>query len=173
MPTDSSPPLLAATRVADDAAPRAGPGPLLRLLRATRLLLIVAIVCTFVAAMALLIYGALETYGMIARLAARSDESAAGKQLVLKSIELVDMFLLATVLYVIAIGLYELFIDNRIPVPAWLRIDDIDDLKHKLVSMVISVLAVVFLGQILAWNGERNLQPLGIAVAAVIAALAR
>ncbi len=41
-------------------------------------------------------------------------------------------------LYIIAIGLYELFIDSRIPVPPWLRIDDIDDLKHKLVSVMCS-----------------------------------
>jgi uncharacterized membrane protein YqhA len=75
------------------------------------------------------------------------------------------------VLYVIAIGLYELFIDDRIPLPAWLVITDIDDLKHKLISVVIAVLGVVFLGQVMSWDGERNLQSLGIAIGAVIGAL--
>jgi uncharacterized membrane protein YqhA len=93
------------------------------------------------------------------------------KQLVLSCIEITDIFLLATVLYVIAIGLYELFIDDRVPLPAWLVITDIDDLKHKLISVVIAVLGVTFLGKIMSWHGEQNVQSLGIATGVVIAAL--
>jgi uncharacterized protein (TIGR00645 family) len=167
----SSPPATSRDPAGGPPPPHAGRSFVLRLLGVSRFLMLVPIVCTFAAATALLAYGAVETWAMIASLVGGHGRSAGEKELVLASINLVDIFLLATVLYVIAIGLYELFVDNQIPVPAWLRIDDLDDLKHKLVSVVISVLAVVFLGKVLSWHGEAGIQPLGFAVAAVVGAL--
>ena len=52
------------------------------------------------------------------------------------------LFLLSTVFYITALGLYELFIDDRIKVPEWLGIHDIVDLKAKLISVTILVLSV-------------------------------
>ena len=92
------------------------------------------------------------------------------KVLALACIELVDLFLLATVFY-IALGLWELFIDDRAPVPHWLEIHTLDDLKTKLAGTVAAVLGVTFLGQVVTWDGERDLLGYGLATAAVIAAL--
>ena len=39
-----------------------------------------------------------------------------------KLIKQADYALLATVLYVLALGLYSLFVDDRVPMPGWLRI---------------------------------------------------
>jgi uncharacterized membrane protein YqhA len=64
-----------------------------------------------------------------------------------------------------------LFIDATIRLPPWLIITNIDDLKHKLISVVITILGVTFLGQVIAWDGGSSLQPLGIAVGVVVAAL--
>jgi len=50
--------------------------------------------------------------------------------------QLIDTFLLGTVLYIVAIGLYELFIDPQIKTPAWLEIRSIDDLKERLLGTV-------------------------------------
>ena len=47
----------------------------------------------------------------------------------------------------------------------------VDDLKHKLIGVVIVVLAVLFLGHVVAWDGQRDLLRLGGAIALVIAAL--
>src|SRR5690349_5873627 len=104
-------------RTADGAQPVPR---LLRLLGTSRFLVLIAIICTFVAASVLLLYGAFETYEMVVLLLTKADESKTAKALILAAIELVDTFLLGTVLYVIAIGLYELFIDPRVPLPAWL-----------------------------------------------------
>jgi uncharacterized membrane protein YqhA len=75
------------------------------------------------------------------------------------------------VLYVVALGLFALFIDDRAPLPPWLEIHTIDDLKDKLIRVVIMVLSVVFVGQVVTWDGQRNLLPYGAGIALVIAAL--
>jgi len=55
--------------------------------------------------------------------------------------------------------------------PHWLEIHDLDDLKAKLLSVVVVVLAVLFLGEVVKWDGRRELLGLGVAIAAVIAGL--
>ncbi len=172
METSSAPPSQKAktSTVRTSAPPRQH--PLLRLLGMSRFSIIIAVISIFVAAMALLIYGMIATYRLITQFIMGSDAPLTAKKLMLASIEVTDLFLLATVLYVIAIGFYELFIDDRIPLlPAWLVIHDMDDLKDRLISVVIAVLGVVFLGQVISWDGQRDLQPFGIGTAAVVAAL--
>jgi uncharacterized membrane protein YqhA len=141
-----------------------------RFVSASRYLIVVAAVSIFVAAAALLIYGAAETYALVAGLFSGTGAKGS-KALVLAAIELVDVFLLATVMYVIAIGLYELFVDDTLVLPDWLEIHDLDDLKNKLIGVVIVVLGVLFLGQVIGWDGQRDLLGYGVAVALVVAAL--
>jgi uncharacterized membrane protein YqhA len=143
-----------------------------RFLAATRYLTLIPVVCIFLAATALLVYGAIEAVQVIIAAFTQSISSKGAKQLLLDAIELVDLFLLGTVLYVIAVGLYELFIDDTLPMPAWLTIHDLDDLKDKLIGVVIVVMGVLFLGQLITWDGQRDLLGPGAAVALVIAALA-
>lgn len=93
------------------------------------------------------------------------------KDLVLLLIEVIDGFLLATGFYLIAMGLYELFIDDKLKLPGELVIHDFDDLKGSLISIVIVVLGVTFLKQIVKLDADENLLGYGIATALVIAAL--
>jgi uncharacterized membrane protein YqhA len=93
------------------------------------------------------------------------------KKLVVSMIEVIDLFLLGTVFYITSLGLYELFIDTHIEVPKWLEIRTIDDLKARLISVVVVVLGVVFLGQAVSWDGESNLLPFGASIGIVIASL--
>jgi uncharacterized membrane protein YqhA len=145
---------------------------LLRLLARSRYLILTAVLCTLVAATALLAYGALETVAIIRSIVDTSISGPKGaKVLILACIELTDLFLLATVLYVIAIGLFELFIDDRLDLPNWLEIHDLNDLKEKLIGVLILVMGVVFLGQVVTWNGDRDLLGFGGGIALVIAAL--
>lgn len=144
-----------------------------RLLSLSRYFAIIPVVCIFIAATALLIYGAVLTGQTIVGLvSAGSFGVKQSKELLVRSIELADLFLLATVLYVMAVGLYELFIDDTLDLPAWLEIHNLDDLKDKLIGVVIVVLGVVFLGQVITWDGQRDLLAFGAAVALVIGALA-
>ena len=90
---------------------------------------------------------------------------------VLDFIELADVFLLATVLYIMALGLYELFIDDRLTLPHWLEIHTIDDLKSRLVGVIVVVLAVSFLGLVIQGTPSRDLMYQGVGIAAVVAAM--
>ncbi len=143
-----------------------------KLLPAVRFSILIAVLGSMLASITLLIYGIFQTAQLILGvLGAGAVSSKGAKSLALGFIEVVDLFLLGTVFYIIALGLYELFIDAEVVVPAWLVITNLDDLKNKLVGVVIVILAVLFLGQIVIWDGERNLLPYGGAIALVISAL--
>ena len=142
------------------------------ILNASRYLVIAAVVGSLAASLALFAYGLAETVLVIVQAIAKAEVSSKGaKALALEFIENVDLVLLGTVLLKISLGLYELFINSDLKLPEWLQIRTFDDLKLKLVGVVIVVLAVLFLGHVVAWNGERDLLRLGAGIAAVIAAL--
>lgn len=86
-------------------------------------------------------------------------------------IEIIDIILLGTVLYIVALGLYQLFIDHNLPLPPWLKVGDLTDLKRDLIGVVVVLLGVSFLGEVVNWEGESSVLPLGVAVSLVIAAL--
>jgi len=84
-----------------------------RILARSRYLMLIAVFGSFAASVTLLIYGALETVITIDHTATVPVSSENSKQLILSCIEVVDLFLLATVFYITALGLYELFIDEH------------------------------------------------------------
>lgn len=143
---------------------------LTRALGKSRYLILLAVVGSFLAATSLLVYGLVEIVQLVVGMA-RGSAPVKAKVLMVTCIETIDLFLLGTVVLIIALGLYELFIDPDLKLPEWLEIRHLDDLKSKLTSVVIVVLAVLFLGQTASWDGERNLLPYGAAIALVIAAL--
>lgn len=142
------------------------------LLGASRFMIILAVIGALLAATTLLVFGLVETGLLIEKTISNGEVSRkVAKALALEFIEIIDLFLLGTVFYIVAIGLYELFISTDIKVPAWLSIKTLDDLKNKLIAVVIVVLGVLFLGQVVSWDGERDLMGYGIAIALVIVAL--
>jgi uncharacterized membrane protein YqhA len=84
----------------------------------------------------------------------------------------VDAILLGTVLLVIGYGLYELFVDTRIEVPQWLQINDLDDLKSKLIGVVVAIIAVVFVGVFVDSNRAADVVSYGLGAGALVAGLA-
>jgi len=143
-----------------------------RILPASRYLILIAILGSFVAATVLILYGGYNTIRLVIEafsfLSGDPDEL---KNVAVKFIGIVDVFLLGTIFYIIALGLYELFIDDQVKVPAWLEIHSLDDLKEKLIGVVIIVLGVFFLEKVVTWKDELDLLPLGVSIALVIAAL--
>ncbi len=84
--------------------------------------------------------------------------------------QIINVFLVATVFYIIALGFYELFI-AKAPLPGWLKICNLEDLKRKLLSLVIIALAVLLLGTGLTWKGGSEILAFGLAVSLGIAAI--
>jgi uncharacterized membrane protein YqhA len=84
----------------------------------------------------------------------------------------VDAILLGTVLLVIGYGLYELFVDTRLEVPTWLQVRDLDDLKSKLIGVVVAIIAVVFVGVFVDTNRASDVVSYGLGAGALVAGLA-
>ena len=142
------------------------------ILTGSRYLVLAAVLGGLVAALALFAYGIAETVAVVAETVLKAEvNSKGGKTLALAFIEIIDLFLLGTVLLMISLGFYELFIDSDLKLPEWLQIRTFDDLKNKLVGVIIVVLGVMFLGFVVAWDGTRDLLGIGAAIALVIAAL--
>ncbi len=142
-----------------------------RALSSSRYVVMVAVLGTLVGALALLLYGAFEIVVVIEDAMGAGVSAKGAKTLALGLIESTDLFLLSVVMLIIGLGLYALFVDDTLPLPRWLEIHDLDDLKAKLISVVIAVLAVLFLGEVVKWDGQRELLGIGAGSALVIAAL--
>jgi uncharacterized membrane protein YqhA len=84
----------------------------------------------------------------------------------------IDAILLGTVLLVIGYGLYELFVDTRLEVPTWLQVADLDDLKSKLIGVVVAIIAVVFVGVFVDTTRAADVVSYGLGAGALVAGLA-
>ena len=90
---------------------------------------------------------------------------------------LVDLFLVGVTLLIAAIGLFELFLASEAPrdgrrlLPPWLVIRDLNDLKGRVLSMIVLVSAVSFTDLVVDFRAGRDALYLGIGVAVVIVAV--
>lgn len=113
--------------------------------------------------------------GSIAVIAAAYNSIFRGyylKETIVEVLTAVDAILLGTVLLVIGYGLYELFIDAELDVPMWLRVDDLDDLKSKLIGVIVAIIAVVFVGVFVDSNRADDVVAYGVGAGALVAGLA-
>ncbi len=143
-----------------------------RLLLSSRYLVNLAVIASLVGAAAILIYGVIVLIHLMLELIhARTFTSEAVKTITLSFIQLIDLLFLGVALYIIALGLYHLFIDTSMRLPRWLKIEDFDELKMILLSVVIVILAINFTGVVVDWDGSAAILNLGLAIASVIAGL--
>ena len=84
----------------------------------------------------------------------------------------VDTLLLGTVVLVVGYGLYGLFVDQSVQFPAWLEIRTLDDLKSKLIGVVVTIMGIAFLSYLVDSNTPGDIMAIGIGVGAVILGLA-
>jgi uncharacterized membrane protein YqhA len=83
---------------------------------------------------------------------------------------IIDVFLLAMVLYIFALGLYELFI-GKLNIPAGLSIESVDQLKAKLASVVILFVAIAYVKLLVDWTNPVDTLLFGAATGILIAVL--
>ena len=93
------------------------------------------------------------------------------KDVIVEVLTAVDAILLGMVLLVIGYGLYELFVDTELDVPAWLQIKDLDDLKSKLIGVVVAIIAVVFVGVLVDSNRAGDVLAYGAGAGALVLGL--
>ena len=147
-----------------------------KLLGGTRYVIALAVFATFLGAVLLLVGSAIAAIRLVwNEISVNGFESFSVHHvdhLGVQVVQLTDSILLGTVLYIISLSLYQLFIDDTIPVPKWMRVRDLMELKRDLVSVTVVLLGVTFLGEVVDRNSDDNILPLGIAIAAVVIALA-
>jgi uncharacterized membrane protein YqhA len=143
-----------------------------RILASSRYFFIIAVICSFILSVTLFLQSALLTFQLVVRpIYDPAFEMETAKEFAVGAIEVIDFFLLATVFYIVALGLYSLFIDDDLPMPAWLKIHDFDDVKGNLIGVIVVALGVFFLGQVVIWKEGTDLFFFGAGIALVIMAL--
>ena len=134
----------------------------------TRLFAIIPCIGLLAAAVALMIVTLISTVQVTIE---AIEDTIELQDLMVEYIEFADFFLLAIVLYIMSVGLYSLFIDDSIPMPEWLEIHNLEDLKEKLIGVIVVVMGVYFLGKLIHNTDATDLLCLGVGIAAVVLAL--
>lgn len=111
----------------------------------TKYLTLIPIFGCLIACITLLVLSLFKMFYLISHIDVYLYSIDKGKELIVALVEVVDIFLISTVFYIVFLGLYELFIDNNVQTPKWLNIESIDDLKKKLISAIVLVISVYFL----------------------------
>ncbi|MDY9925337.1 YqhA family protein [Methanosarcina sp.] len=136
-----------------------------------RFFVLIPVIGLTIAACTLFIKGGIDIVHFIGELiTGMAETSPEGKNVIVEIVETVHLFLVGTVLFLTSFGLYQLFI-QPLPLPGWLKVNDIEELELNLVGLTIVVLGVNFLSVIFEPE-EVNLAIYGIGYALPIAALA-
>lgn len=122
----------------------------------------------------LYIFGTVQTVRELWHALPRIGQPEATRALLISAVEQTDVLLVATALLIISIGLQALFVQRLDNLPPWLHIRTFDDLKNKLLGIVVVALVVEFFKAALKWSGQAgtsgNILIFGLALAAVILA---
>lgn len=146
-----------------------------RLLLGTRYLVLIPILGLGIAAAFFFVFGGISLIQLLFELALNGvglgHDAAEMSQgvIIFEVVEYVHTFLVGTVLYITAVGLFQLFI-KELDFPNWLKIDSTEELETNLIGVTVVVLAVNFMGAMFAGN-TTDLLPYGAAIALPIAAL--
>ena len=149
-----------------------------RLLGFCRYLPFVAVLCTLVAACFLYAAGFFQLGHILYEELGNEKFGApeGGKMLAVKFLKMVDLLLIATGFQVMSVGIYKLFIDPEIKVPAVMQLESFMDLKRSIVTITGIVLIIFFLEQAVQFRsggGTTALELLymGIGIGAVLFAV--
>lgn len=141
-------------------------------------IILLAVVSTFLASTATFIWGTTKMItnvvtlitGLITHLPVQALQTGEEINSGVQMIAALDSLLLAIVLYIFSIAIYELFF-GEINVPEWLVIKNLDGLKEKLASVIILILAVTFLEHLVEWKDAKETLMFGVSIAAILIAL--
>jgi uncharacterized membrane protein YqhA len=147
-----------------------------RVLAYSRFLILIPILGLVLAASCFFVFGGIGLIRLLFHLVVLALESVGSEigsgergLVIFEVVEYVHLFLVGTVLYITAVGLYQLFV-HEIKFPNWLKIDSTEELETNLIGVTVVVLAVNFMGAVFL-RGTENLLQYGAGIALPIAAL--
>jgi uncharacterized membrane protein YqhA len=137
------------------------------ILERSRYLAFIGVLSLLVASIAAFLWGAFKTFNVVLLVI---SSLGSDKGITMGFIEIVDSFLIATAIMIFTVSLYELFI-GEINAPEWMLAHNLYELKGKLSSMIVLVMAVKFLETFMDGGDVQALLLKSIAVALVSAVL--
>lgn len=145
-----------------------------KLFSLSRYLVLIAVTGLLLAAAAVFVFAGITTIHIIVESFEQGQYNAEGARMVsIEFIEMIDLFLLGTILLVMSIGLYQLFIQPKMELPEWLVVTNLEQLKLMLLAVSVVMLAVLFVGEAAGELLESDgILQYGLAIAAVVAAVA-
>jgi uncharacterized membrane protein YqhA len=138
-----------------------------KLVGKSRYLLIVGIVGLLIGTLEACVSSAINAYHVIESFF-RHEPYVAG---VVSIMHMLDAFLVAAVLLIVAIGTYGLFIAPIEDVPPALKVKSFHELKVRFASVLIIFMAVTFTEHLLAWEEPMNTLIFAAAIVVVVFAL--
>ena len=129
-----------------------------KLLWSVRYITILAVILSIIAAFTLIILGSWDIIEAVIFYNPLFDESISNNNdLLFKIISAIDLFLIGIVLLIFGFGIYELFVSeidfaNAKFTESTLKIRDLDQLKNKIIKVVIIVLIVKFFEKVLKFT---------------------
>jgi len=136
---------------------------------ATRYVVILAVVFSAVAAVSLFFIGSYEIVHTLIYDNPWVSSSESHAQILSKIIGAVDLYLIAVVLLIFGFGIYELFVSkidiarNDVNVTI-LEVENIDELKNKIIKVIIMVLIVSFFERVLNMSYSTPLEMMYFAI---------
>jgi len=146
--------------------------PMTRAFRFGLFVVELGVLSSFAFALMLFISGVVQTFVSLRDAVGRLGDEESGRKLLVLAVEQADNLLIATALLIISLGLQSLFIGRIDGLPNWLTIRTLDDLKSKLLSVIVVALAVKFFSFASEWKGGLDILILGGATALIILSLA-
>lgn len=140
-----------------------------KIIEKTKVLILIPIIILLLSCLLLTLYGVYEFWELIHIFISQYNELASAV-IATQVFGLIDVFILVIILYIMAIGLYELFIKD-LDVPEWLTVKNLDELKAKLASVIIMFLAIFFTEQVVVAEHNINLLYLGGSIALIMVVL--
>lgn len=139
------------------------------LIEKSKFIVILPVLALLISSIFLIFYGCFSTVETILKIVT-GQASLDSTFVSTKFIAIMDIFLLAIILYIFSMGLYGLFI-GQLRLPKWLVVEGIDQLKAKLASVIILILAVTFTKKLVLWENPLDTLLFALAISAVIAVL--
>jgi uncharacterized membrane protein YqhA len=147
---------------------------LVRVLLWSRFIVVLAVLGSFVASLAVFFLATADTLYVVSHLRPYADPTltaaargALHDETIVHVVEIVDGYLLGTFLLIFAVGLLELFIVP--PDPARrdrarvVHVRNLEDLKHQLGKLVLLIMIVTFFGEVVRIDAHSALEALLIA----------
>lgn len=141
-----------------------------RVLWNVRYIVLLGVIFSALSAIVLFIAGSIEIYDILAGYVQTGPHSLSHEEILVGVIGAVDFYLIGLVLIIFSFGMYELFISDidiaRIEggFGGLLDIKNLDDLKNKIIKVIIMVLIVTFFQRILSMVFSTSMDMLAMAV---------